>query len=76
MKRRSFIKQVLNGTIGGSLYLVWPMNSMIRDGSALDVPEQIPGIRDKEYDIKNQDFAFIVAPFNVLFQNSYSDLEC
>ena len=55
MNRRKFIKQVLNGTVAGSLYLVWPMK-----GISLDVPEQIPGIRDQEYNILDQDFAFIV----------------
>ncbi|MCF6247688.1 MAG: 4Fe-4S dicluster domain-containing protein [Desulfobacula sp.] len=55
MKRRSFIKQVLNGSIAGSLYLVWPMSA-----NSLDVPEQIPGIRGKEYDSLNREFAFIV----------------
>jgi Fe-S-cluster-containing dehydrogenase component len=55
MNRRSFVKKVLNGTIAGSLYLVWPMG-----GGSLEIPEQIPGIRDKDYDIRNQAFAFIV----------------
>ena len=38
MKRRSFIKQVLNGTIAGSLYLVWPMG-----GNSFEIPGANPG---------------------------------
>lgn len=55
MNRRSFVKKVLNGTIAGSLFLVWPIG-----GDSFEIPEQIPGIRHGEYDIHNQDFAFIV----------------
>ena len=56
MNRRSFVKKVLNGTIAGSLYLVWPMGSGSLEISE-QISEQIPGIRDKEYDILNQEFA-------------------
>ena len=55
MKKRSFLKKVLNGTIAGSLYLVYPMG-----GQSFETPEQIPGIRNQDYDIQNQEFAFIV----------------
>ena len=55
LDRRSFIKKVLNGTIAGSLYLAFPIG-----GNTLDLPEQIPGIKGKPYDIQNQEFAFIV----------------
>lgn len=58
LNRREFVKKVLNGTIAGSLYLVWPLNADTTTGVAL--PEQIPGIRDIDYDIQDQDFAFIV----------------
>lgn len=53
--RREFIKKVLAGTIGGSLLLVIPAGA---DG--LDVPAQIPGIRDQEYDLHKKRFAFVV----------------
>jgi tetrathionate reductase subunit B len=54
MKKRSFLKNVLNGTIAGSLYLVYPMGA-----GSFETPEQIPGIRDN-YDIQSHEFAFIV----------------
>lgn len=56
MERRSFVKKVLEGTIAGSLLLVYPLNA----GENPEVPEQISGIRGKEYDIHNQEFVFIV----------------
>ena len=55
--RRAFIKKVLKGSIAGSLLLVIPMPT----GAGIPrVPEQIPGIRGKEYDLSGQRFAFIV----------------
>ena len=54
--RREFVKKVLRGSIAGSLFLVLPMGG---EGS-VQVPEQIPGIRGKEYDMSKQRFAFIV----------------
>jgi len=53
--RRQFIKKVLKGTIGGSLLLVIPAGADV-----LKIPEQIAGIRDKEWDLSKQNFAFIV----------------
>ncbi|MBT4200694.1 4Fe-4S dicluster domain-containing protein [Desulfobacula sp.] len=59
MNRRLFVKKVLNGTIAGSLYLVWPMKSGSLEISE-QIPEQIRGIKNREYDIHHQEFAFIV----------------
>jgi len=53
--RRQFIKKVLKGTIGGSLLLVIPAGAGV-----LKIPEQIPGIRGKDWVISEQNFAFIV----------------
>ena len=53
--RRQFIKNVLKGTISGSLLLVIPAGADI-----LKMPEQIAGIRDKEWEMSKQNFAFIV----------------
>lgn len=52
--RRSFVKKVLGGAIAGSLLMVFEA------GSELLPPEQIPGIRDSEYDIMKRRFAFVV----------------
>ncbi len=70
MDRRAFVKKVLNGTVAGSLFLVFPMPGSLAmndddpDQSQLLPeqlpPEQLPGIRGKEYDIHNQKFVFIV----------------
>lgn len=75
MDKRDFIKKVLNGAIAGSLFLVFPMstpgggnfekNSTLKDGVStfdptIELPEEIPGIRDQNYDIHKQNFAFIV----------------
>ena len=54
-ERRVFIKKVLEGTITGSLLLVLPMNA-----GGEQIPEQLAGIRDGEYDLTAHDFAFIV----------------
>ena len=53
--RRQFIKKVLKGTISGSLLLV-----ITAGADVLKVPEQIAGIREKDWDIYKQNFAFIV----------------
>ena len=53
--RRQFIKKVLKGTLSGSLLLVIPAGADI-----LKIPEQIGGIRDKNWDMFKQNFAFIV----------------
>ena len=53
--RRQFIKSVLKGTISGSLLLVIPVGADI-----LKIPEQIDGIRAKDWDMFKQNFAFIV----------------
>ncbi len=53
--RREFIKKVLKGTISGSLLLVIPAGADV-----FEAPEQIPGIRGKEYDVTKRRFAFIV----------------
>ena len=52
---RQFIKKVLKGTISGSLLLVIPAGADI-----LKIPEQIGGIRAKDWDMFKQNFAFIV----------------
>ena len=52
--RRSFMKKVLGGAIAGSLFMVFEA------GSELLPPEQLPGIRDSEYDITKRRFAFVV----------------
>ncbi|MBW2634860.1 MAG: 4Fe-4S dicluster domain-containing protein [Deltaproteobacteria bacterium] len=53
--RRQFIKKVLKGTISGSLLLVIPAGAGV-----LKIPEQIDGIRGKDWAISEQNFAFIV----------------
>ncbi len=53
--RRRFIKYVLKGTISGSLLLVIPAGAGV-----LKIPEQIVGIRGKDWAISEQNFAFIV----------------
>jgi len=55
--RRTFVKNVLKGTIAGSLLLVIPMGGA---SGSLEVPAQIPGIRGRKYDMFKQRFAFIV----------------
>jgi Fe-S-cluster-containing dehydrogenase component len=55
MERRQFIKKVLEGTIAGSLFLVLPAGA-----GEIEVPEQIPGIRGREYDMARSRFAFLV----------------
>ncbi len=55
-ERRDFIKKVLQGAIGGSLLLVIPANAK----GEIEVPAQIPGIRDQEYDMNKKRFAFVV----------------
>ena len=40
--RRAFIKNVLNGTIAGSLLLVIPAGAV----DLANIPEQIPGMRE------------------------------
>ncbi|MDM8536989.1 4Fe-4S dicluster domain-containing protein [Desulfobacterales bacterium HSG17] len=57
--RRSFIKKVLNGTIGGSLLLVFSAGADIFKSSE-NIPEQIPGLKNKEYEITKEHFTFIV----------------
>ena len=55
MDRRTFIQKVMNGTIAGSLLLVFPLTA------GTFVPEEeIPGVRDEPYDIFDQHFAFVV----------------
>ncbi len=54
--RRQFIKNVLKGTIAGSLFLVIPS----RSESIIDAPEQLKGIRGNEWDKADKNFAFIV----------------
>ncbi len=52
--RRTFIKKVLKGTIAGSLFLVIPLRADDPGTSEQipeDIPEQIPGIRGREYDM-------------------------
>lgn len=51
--RRSFIKKVLNGTIAGSLLMVIP-------AGAMNIPEQILGMRDEEGVFTEKKFAFVV----------------
>ena len=62
--RRAFIKNVLSGSIAGSLLLVIPMGAdpVLGDSPKPenDLPEQIPGIRGREWDMKAHRFAFIV----------------
>ncbi len=53
--RRRFIKNVLKGTLSGSLLLVIPAGAGV-----LKIPEQIVGIRGKDWAISEQNFAFIV----------------
>ncbi len=55
MERRSFVKKVLKGTVAGSLLLVYQLKA-----DTLKTPEQIPGIKGKEYDLNNQEYTFIV----------------
>lgn len=57
--RRNFIKKVLNGTIGGSLLLVFSAGADIFKVPG-NIPGQIPGIKDREYEITKEKFAFIV----------------
>ncbi len=62
-ERRAFIKNVLKGVIGGSLLLVIPVGADVPEKQNPDldgVPEQIPGIRGRDYDISNRRFAFVV----------------
>jgi Fe-S-cluster-containing dehydrogenase component len=69
-EKRDFLKKVLNGTIAGSLYLVMPMAALTmgtgdtpQDPKGPDIsklPEQVPGIRGKAYNILEQEFAFVV----------------
>jgi Fe-S-cluster-containing dehydrogenase component len=56
--RRAFIKNVLSGTIAGSLLLVIPAGAM----DLADIPEQITGMRDEDgtFISKKRKFAFIV----------------
>jgi len=54
-ERRTFIKKVLQGAIGGSLFMVLPLSA-----DPLSIPEQIFGVRDKKYDMYSRKFAFIV----------------
>ncbi len=54
--RRKFIKDVLKGAIGGSLFLVIPS----RSDSSTNIPEQLKGIRGKEWNMADKNFAFIV----------------
>ena len=55
--RRAFIKNVLRGSIAGSLLLVIPAGAM----DLADIPEQIPGMRkDTGTFISKRKFAFIV----------------
>ena len=61
--RRTFIKKVLKGTIAGSLFLVIPLRADDPGTSEQipeDIPEQIPGIRGREYDMSRYRFVFIV----------------
>ena len=71
--KRDFIKKVLKGTIAGSLFLVFPMDISSVGSTAvknsettnnidptIKLPEEIPEIRDRQYDIHKQNFAFIV----------------
>ena len=51
--RRAFIKKVLNGTIAGSLLMVIP-------AGAMDVPEQILGMRAEKGVFTKKKFAFVV----------------
>ncbi len=51
--RRAFIKNVLGGTIAGSLLLSIP-------ATAQDIAEEIPGMRDEEDVFTHKRFAFIV----------------
>ena len=55
MDRRTFIQKVMNGTIAGSLLLVFPLTA-----DTFVPEEEIPGVRDEPYDIFNQHFAFVV----------------
>ncbi|HCY83570.1 MAG TPA: hydrogenase [Desulfobacteraceae bacterium] len=69
-EKRAFLKKVLDGTIAGSLYLVMPMAGLAMGNNTKDhasrkaplekLPEQVPGIRGKTYDILDQEFAFVV----------------
>ncbi len=54
--RRAFIKNVLSGTIAGSLLMVIPA------GAALDqdLPEQLSGIRGDDSPFTSKKFAFVV----------------
>lgn len=54
--RRAFIKNVLSGTIAGSLLMVIPA------GAALDqsLPEQLPGVRGDDSPFLEKKFAFVV----------------
>ncbi|RLC22085.1 MAG: 4Fe-4S dicluster domain-containing protein [Deltaproteobacteria bacterium] len=61
--RRTFIKKVLKGTMAGSLLLVIPLradDSGTSEQILEDIPEQIPGIRGREYDMSRYRFVFIV----------------
>ncbi|HHK60456.1 MAG TPA: 4Fe-4S dicluster domain-containing protein, partial [Desulfobacterales bacterium] len=52
--RRAFIKKVLGGALAGSLLLVIP-------AGALEVPEQLPGLRGQKGDfITGHKYAFVV----------------
>lgn len=54
MDRRTFVKKVLSGAIGGSLLLVIPA------GATELPPEQIPGMRSEKSTFTQRRFAFIV----------------
>ncbi|SMC38264.1 tetrathionate reductase beta subunit [Desulfocicer vacuolatum DSM 3385] len=65
LNRRAFIKKVLKGSVTGSLLLIYPMGGgdaldMLQPSTMPDMPEQIPGIRGKAYNIHERKFAFIV----------------
>jgi len=51
--RRAFIKKVMGGTVAGSLLMVIP-------ASAVEIAEQIPGMRAEESVFTKKKFAFIV----------------